>query len=94
MYEYSEKQDIWLFENDLSEYQRSDEGKRVGKLIAYNDYDELARKEGVSYEELKEAFLAYWDARNGTGLTFSDKQAQEAGKSADALEAKLYAEQN
>jgi len=94
MYEYSEKQDIWLFENDLVEYQRSDEGKRVGKLIEYNDYDELARKPGVSYEALKEAFLAYWDARNGDGLTFSDKKAQESGQASDALHAKLYAEQN
>lgn len=91
---FNEKDDIYLFENDLVEYQKSDEGKRVGRLISYNDYDELTRKSGVSSDEFRIAMEAYWDARNGTGLTFSDKQAQEYGKSADDLHAKLYAEQN
>lgn len=86
--------DIWLFENDLVEYQNSDEGKAVGRLIEYNDYDVLAKKPGVPQKKLDEALEAYWNARNDTGLHFSNKEAQQKGKESDALEAKLYAEQN
>lgn len=94
MYEYSERNDIWLFENDLSEYQASDEGKKVSSLLDYNDEDVLVRAEGVKPEDLKTAFLEYWNARNDTGLHFSDEEKRKKGAAADQLEADLHREQN
>lgn len=91
---YDERNDIWLFENDLAEYRASDEAKAVSALLTYNDNDYLVKKYKTSKKQLREAFERYWDARNGTGLHYSDTKAVEYGKRADELEAKLYAEQN
>lgn len=92
--EYNEKQEIWLFENDLSEFRVSDEGNRVSMLIAYDDNDQLVRKKSVSADELRKAFANYWEARNVTGLHFSNLQRLEKAKEIDAYEALLYREQN
>lgn len=86
--------DIFLFDNDLVEYQNSDEGKAVQRLLSWDDYDERCLDEGVTRAQFTETIGRYWDARNGDGLTFSDKEAQERGKESDVLEAALYAEQN
>ena len=94
MYEYSEKQDIWLFENDAQEYTASDEGRKVAEMLEYNDFDQLARKESVRPIELKSAFEEYWNARNGTGLHYSDQDRLERAKQNDLAEAKAYGEQN
>lgn len=91
---YNEKQDIWLFENDLSEYRVSDQGMAVSMLIGYNDEDMLVRKKGVEATELYKAFQNYWNARNDTGLTYSNLQKLEKAKEIDAYEALLYREQN
>jgi hypothetical protein len=68
MYEYNEARDIWLFENDLSDYKQTDEGQRVTALIDYDDYDVLRRKADTDPKDLKAAFENYWNARNDTGL--------------------------
>ena len=94
MYEYNERQDIWLFENDLAEYHASDEGIKVSKMLDYNDYDVLVRADGVKPEDLKAAFLEYWDARNNTGLHFSDEEKRKRGIAADKSAAEDYREQN
>ncbi|MET4003887.1 hypothetical protein ABIB48_002625 [Arthrobacter sp. UYCu511] len=71
MYVYSEQYDIFLFDNDLSEYQHSDEGLVVGGMITYNDYDDLVRDETrATAKQLQDAFEAYWNARNDTGLHY------------------------
>lgn len=92
--EYNERNDIWLFENDLAEYQVSDEGKAVFALLTYNDNDFLIKKYKTSKKKLKEAFEAYWTARNGSGLHYSDDTKLKSAKESDKAYAEAYREQN
>lgn len=91
---YNERQDIWLFENDLSEYQQSDEGRAVWALLTYTNNDFIVPKYKTSKVQLKKTIEAYWDARNDTGLHYSDKEKRKSGQEADKLYAQLYSEQN
>ena len=71
MYEYNERRDIWLFENDLTAYHESDEGQAVINLLDSDDDDILRRSATATPQQLKEAFNAYWDGRNATGLHYN-----------------------
>lgn len=67
MYEYSEKQDIWLFENDFSSLiYNTDEGKAVRELLDSDDFDNTIRKTGVPPIALELRLEKYWYARNAT----------------------------
>lgn len=91
---YDERNNIWLFENDLAEYRASDEAKAVLALLTYNDNDYLVRKYKASKKQLREAFEKYWDARNGDGLHYSDTGAKLEAKRSDNAYAEAYREQN
>lgn len=78
------KTEKMLFDFDLSEYRNSDEGLKVRKAI----------QEGAPDEEVRQALDAYWNRRNGEGLTYSDEEARQKGKELDQYMAELYKEQN
>lgn len=100
----NERNNIWLFDNDLMEYQVSDEGKIITGMLTYNDNDYHIRKSKVSKKQLDEAFDNYWNARNTmidispverkTSLHFSDQKAQEEARQSDQSYADAYREQN
>lgn len=102
--QYDERNDIWLFDNDLSEYQVSDEGKAVSSLLTFNDNDYHVKKYKVSKKQLKEAFEKYWDARNTmidispterkTSLHYTDNCKLQEAKDADRAYSDAYREQN
>lgn len=93
-----ERNNIWLFDNDLMEYQVSVEGKIISEMLTYNDNDYHIRKSKVSKIKLQEAFDNYWDARNADddeiGLHYSDKKDLEEAKQSDQSIADAYREQN
>lgn len=91
---FNEGENIWLFENDLAEYRSSDEGIAVNKLLDWDGYDNLCRKSGVSSKQLEEAFENYWNARNDSGLHYSNEEARLRARATDELESALYAEQD
>lgn len=86
---YSIKEDFWLFANDLAEYHASREGQAVFKAARYNDLDEV-----IPSHELSAALDAYFNARNGAGLTFDDPKAREEGRAFDEYVARVYSELN
>lgn len=68
MYDYKEQRDIWLFQNDYSNFiYDTDEGRAVLALLKHDDYDNLVRKASVPPATLKTIFNSYWNARNNTG---------------------------
>lgn len=79
------KRDIFLFENDLQEYQASIEGQKV--------INEL-NKDNRDMDALKMALNEYWTARNDTGLHYNSEQDKIKGIKNDNYIASLYREQN
>lgn len=104
MTEYDEHYDISLFDDDLSEFQASDEGKVIKSLLTYNDNDCRIRKSNISSKQLRNAFDTYWENRNTDVdidetnrtnlLHYSDQKAREEGIKSDNWYAEAYREQN
>ena len=91
-----ERNNIWLFDNDLMEYQVSDEGKIITGMLTYNDNDYHIRKSKISKKQLQEAFDNYWEARNYSddGLHYSNTKELKEAKQSDQSYAEAYREQN
>lgn len=91
-----ERNNIWLFDNDLMEYQVSDEGKIIAGMLTYNDNDYHIRKSKISKKQLQEAFDNYWEARNYSddGLHYSNTKELKEAKQSDQSYAEAYREQN
>lgn len=69
IYEYNERNDMFLFENDYSNLiYDTDEGKAVLALLDSDEEDRTIRKESVTPKQLEDAFQAYWNARNDTEI--------------------------
>lgn len=84
------KNDLFLFYNDLYEYQQSIEGGKVRKAAKL--YETIKTEETT--KNLEEALNNFWNARNGAGLKWSSKKRREHARGLDLYIAELYREQN
>lgn len=85
--------DIFLFENDLAEYKASDEGQKVFSLISRETL-EPKLLETLDHVAINKSLEDYWNARNRTGLHYSNELARSKGKECDRIDAEYYMEIN
>jgi hypothetical protein len=76
------KEEMFLFYNDLQEYQNSIEGKKLDKAFKENS------------EDLTDLIEDYYTKRNSEKLTYYNEQDLKSGKEIDKYISDLYREQN